>query len=269
MKSKITEQFTTPAMVGFIILATLIVLSGCNLNSTEEPPTPTITVTQTESPTPTIDWFPVTATPNIPVFSTPTPQPTMEDTRIGITELLIDDDFSNDSFWEVRQSASGNIAFGTNNLTIAIAKPSTSLMSVSKHQTPEDFYLELTYQTSICQPEDQIGIIFLRQNENEYYRLLSDCSGRIRLEIIKSGQSSVLQNWETGQCIQPGAPATNRVGLWVFRGQLQLYINDAFQFSQKVVSSSRGSLGVFARTINEGPLTVRFSDLQVYRVESE
>ncbi len=269
MKTNFYRHSKIFLLIGSIILVWLMTLSGCsNLSPVEEVPTATFTATETEMPTPTVDWFPATLTPTLPARPSPTPQPTLEDTRDGITELLIEDDFTDEKLWETLQSPAGNIAFGTNNLTLAVAKSATTLTSISQHQLPENFYLELTCQASLCKPQDQIGILFLRQSEGDYYRLIIDCNGKTRLELMQGGQSSVLQNWETGQYIQPGAPASNRVGLWVYNGQLQLYINDVLQFSRTIASHRSGGLGVSAKTITDGPLTIKFSDLQIYRVEN-
>lgn len=256
-------------IIGFMILAAFISLPGCDLVPVEPTVTPTLTATQTETPTPTVDWFPATATPTSPPLPSPTPQPTLEDLRGGITEILVEDDFTDEGLWESRQSPAGNIAFGVQNLTLAIARPSTSLTSLSQHNLLEDFYLEMTIQTSLCQPSDQAGVLFWRQSEVDYYRLLIDCAGQIRLELIQDGQTIVVHDWESAQRMQPGAPAINRLGLWASRGQFQLYINDTYQFEQRIASNRSGGLGVFARTISGSAMTVRFSDLQIYRIETD
>jgi len=261
-----TRLLTT--IIGLLILTGLVFLSACDLVPPEATLTPTFTPTQTETPTPTIDWFPATPTPTLPVLPSPTPQPTFEDTRTGIGERLVDDDFTNETLWEIRQSPAGNAAFGAQNLTLAIARSETSLISRSQHNLPEDFYLEITLQTSLCQPNDQTGILFWQLSEVDFYRLLIDCAGQIRLEVIQGGQTTVIQDWESGRRVQPGAPAANRLGVWVSRGLLHLYINDAFQFEQRIATNRSGGLGVFARTIAGIAMTVRFSDLQIYRVEA-
>lgn len=259
----------------FIILGVLILvmnfisLTGCDLVPPEPTLTPTFTATQTETPTPTVDWFPATATPTLPVLPSPTPQPTFEDTRIGIAERLVDDDFSDETLWETQQSAAGNIAFGTQYLTLAIAESETSLTSRSEHMLPADFYLEMTLQALLCQPDDQIGLLFWQESAGDFYRLLINCAGQTRLELSQGGQTTVLQNWESGRGIQPGTPAVNRLGLWVSRGLLHLYINDVFQFEYRIASNRSGGMSVYARTINSSAMTVRFSDLQIYRVEPE
>lgn len=269
----ITDQNTpsSKTIIVLMLLTVLLSLSGCDFLPAEATITPTLTATQTTTPTPTatIDWFPATSTPTMPPLPSPTPQPTLEDQREGVIALLVDDDFTDESLWVTRESQAGNIAFGVQNLTLALASPDTSLASLSQHNLPEDFYLEMTVQTTLCQPADQVGVHFWQQSESDYHRLLIDCSGQFRLELIQGGQSFVLYNWESAQSIQPGAPATNRLGLWVSRGEFQLYINDVFQFTRRIATNHSGGLGVFARTISGSAMTVRFSDLQIYQVEPE
>ena len=256
-------------VLGMLILVALFILSGCDFLPPEPTVTSTLTATQTETPTPTVDWFPATPTPTLAPQSSPTPQPTLEDLREGITEILVDDDFTDERLWETRLSPPGNVSFGVQNLTLAIARPSTSLTSLSQHNLAEDFYLEITVQASLCQPADQAGVLFLRLSEGDYYRLLMDCAGQVRLELVQGGQTIVVYDWESAQGMQPGAPAINRLGLRASRGQFQLYINDTFQFEARIASNRSGGLGVFARTISGSAMTVRFSDLQIYRIESE
>jgi hypothetical protein len=259
----------TKAIIVLLILTGLIALSGCDFVPAEATITPTFTATQTETPTPTIDWFPATPTPTLIPLPSPTPQPTLEDLRSGITGLLVEDDFTEENLWTTQQSSVGNIAFGVQNLSLAVASPNTSLTSLSQHNLPEDFYLEITIQPTLCQPADQIGVIFWQQSAGDYHRLLIDCAGQVRLELIQGGHSFVLQDWESAQNVQPSPSATNRLGLWVSRGQFQLYINDAFQFTRSIAANRSGSLGVFARTISGSAMTVRFSDLQIYQVEPD
>lgn len=256
-------------IIGFLILTALMVLSGCDFLPAEATITPTLTATQTETPTPTVDWFPATPTPTQVPMPSPTPQPTLEDLRTGLIDLIVADDFTDQDLWETRQSSVGNIAYGVQNLTLAVSSPNTSLTSLSQHNLPEDFYLEITIQSTLCQPPDQSGVLFWYLSGSDYHRLLIDCSGQVRLELIQGGQSFVLQDWETARNAQPGPLATNRLGLWVSRGQFQLYNNDVLLFNRNVATNRSGGLGLFARTISGSTMTVRFSDLQIYSIEPE
>lgn len=251
-----------------LILIGSFLISACLPLLPSEPPPPTPISTITTTPTPTTDWFPATPTSTLIAVASATPQPTREGQMIGLTELLAEDDFTDTSLWETRQSASGNIAYGNQNLALAVAKPSTSLLSLSQYTLPENFAVEMTIQASLCEPEDQIGILFWHQSNSDYFRLLINCKGQYRLEMIQSGQSYVLFDWERATNMQLSAPSTNRLGLRVSKGQFQLYINDHFQFEVEIARDKTGGLGVFARTISGNAMTVRFSDLTIYKVET-
>lgn len=257
-------------MFGWLFLISMVLMSGCSsLVPSPTPVPPTATATQTFTPTPTIDWFPATPTPTLIAVSSPTPQPTLEAQREGITALLVDDDFTDDRLWTTPQGPSGNVAFGTDNLSLAVATAETSLSSISQHDLPANFYLEMTIQTSLCQPQDEAGLIFGRQSTDDFYRLLINCAGEIRFELFQGGQRIVLRDWEDATRMQLGLAATNRLGLWVYQGEFQLFINDAFQFSEGIARDRSGGLGVFARTVSGSAMTVKFSDLQIYQVEMD
>ncbi len=259
----------------FIPLLSLLVLlmagfnSGCSVLLPPPTPMPTSTPTQTHTPTATIDWFPATPTPTGTPRATATPQPTLPDPMTGVGELLVQDDFIDSELWITRQGQSGNIAFGINNLTLALAKADVYLSSISRHSLAENFYMEMTVETSLCFPEDQFGWIFWQQSEGDYYRLSLNCASEYRLELVQGGQTVVLRNWENAARMQPGAPAENRVGIWVHAGQFRLYINDVFQFEEKLARGRDGLLGVFAHTSGNAALTVKFSDLKIYDVVVE
>jgi hypothetical protein len=255
--------------LGIFALITLILVTGCSGIRTPESLPSTPTVTETTIPTPTIDWFPATTTPTYIPSTTPTLAIIIEGQQQGIKEMLINDDFSDPSLWQTSQNSTGNVAFGNQNLTLAVASQGSSLSSLSQHELPPNFYLEITIQTSLCQPQDQVGMNFWYQSSSDFYRLLINCAGQYRLELIQGGLSYVLRNWESATQIQPGAPASNRVGIWAYQGQLELYFNDAFQIEERVALDRSGGLSVFARSIESSAMTVKFSDLRIFRVERD
>lgn len=263
----------TKPVFQYILAITLLTIplftSGCDLLLPAAPLPAIATPTQTLTPTPTIVWFPPTPTSTLRVIASPTLQPTQENQREGVTDLLVDDDFTDGSLWTAPQSESGNAAFGTENLTLAVAKQGGYLTSLSRHELMSNFYLEITIRTSLCQPEDQYGIIFWRQSTGNTYQLSFDCTGQYRLELVQGGQAVVIHNWETASQMQPSHPAVNRVAIWVCQGQFRLYINDVFQFEEQIAKDHTGYLGVFAKTVAGNAMTVQFSELQIYRVNPE
>lgn len=256
-------------LLGVFGLMSFLLISGCDLLLPAPPLPPTATTTQTLTPTPTIDWFPATLTPTLIPLPSQTPQPTLADQREGVTELLVDDNFTTETLWMTQQNASGNVAYGLQNLTLAVARQNASLSSLSQHSLPTNFYLEVSIQTLLCQPADQVGIDFLRQSESDFYRLLLNCAGQYRLELVQGGKNIVLHDWDAATQMQLATQATNRLGLWSYQGQFLFFINDVLQFTERISQDRSGGLAVFARTISGSAMTIRFSDLQIYRVESD
>lgn len=256
-------------ITSLFMISAVMMAAGCDMLLPAAPLPPTATATQTLTPTVTIDWFPATATSTGLPTATPTPQPTLAGRPGGVTELRFADDFSDKTLWTAPQSLSGNVAYGNGNLNLAPAQKGSYLFSLSPYQLPSDFYLEITIQTTLCQGDDQFGLVFWRQSEGDFYRMLFNCEGEYRLELVQGGISTVIHDWEVAGRIQPGAPATNLIGLWVAKGSLRLYVNDTFQFEESVARERTGDLGLFARPVSGNAMTVRVSDLKVYQVSSE
>jgi hypothetical protein len=257
--------------VGWVVLVIglMVFSAGCDILLPPAPLDPTATPTQTLTPTPTIDWFPATPTPTFIPEPSATPQPTLAGRPDGVTELRVTDDFTDQSLWNTPLSTAGNVAYGNGSLTLAPALKGVYLFSLSQHTVSSEFYLELTVQTTLCQEDDQYGVVFWRQAEGDYYRLLLNCSGQARLELVQGGVMVVVHDWEGASHIQPGAPATNRLGLYASDGLFQLYINDTYEFEEKVAKNRSGDLGFFARTVTSSVMTVRISELEIYRISGE
>jgi hypothetical protein len=270
MKGKFFNK-THSSILLYLLSAFLFLsfIAGCTALITPEPLQPSETFTPSGTPTPTIDWFPATPTPTLMPVNSPTAPVNLPVEQDGIGELLIEEDFSTEGIWFLPQNSAGNAALAGQNLILAVSSQNAFLSSESSHVIPSNFYLEISVETTICQPSDQFGFDFWRQSVNDFYRLLVDCSGRYRLELIQGGQAIVIQNWETASEITVGSPAINRFGLWVYDGLFRLFINDTFQFETGISKDKSGEFAVFGKTINGTALTVRFSDLRIFRVNFE
>ncbi len=254
-------------MKKLIILGILMVVLSAGCSGLFPQPTPepiVVEPTQVLSPTPTIDWFPTT-----PTF-TPTISPTIEPTpnqKPGIGDIYYEDDFSNRTRWFVAASPTGSIAYGVKELTIAITTAKTTLITQPKDVKVDNFYLEITANPSLCRENDVYGILFRVNSNFDFYRLLVSCGGKLRLERVRQGTTTILQDWVVSGEVPPGAPLIVRLGLWVVDGEIRVFANDMFQFGAKDTTFDSGAIGLFARSAGDNALTVSFRDLKISRVQ--
>ena len=245
-----------------LILGMTLLLSACQpaLPETAEP-SPT-TVSATAEPSPTIDWFPRTPTP-LPLAS-PTAEivlstrPSAED-----QEVIATDDFSDESLWETSASDAGTVAYAQDGLTLAVAANGATLVSLSEHVLPGDFYLEISLDTLMCSPKDQYGLILWNNSQSGTFRLWLNCEGKIKLDRVLPSGISQLVKWQTGRRLQPGSPAEHRLTLVSKDGTLEVYVEETLQFSYALTSRPEGALGVIAQTSGELPMTLRVSELEI------
>jgi hypothetical protein len=242
----------------------LILLVACTTSlatpqeeSTEPPPIPTITTT------PTIVWFPPTAT--FTPFPTPVITPTVDlHPRIG--ELIFSDEFSDPTLWSLNRTSTSSIAFGKNEITLAISQPGLYLFTLRKSPILSDFYLEITASTGICINEDEYGILFRVTPSLDFYRFSLTCNGQIRLDKYFKGRASSPQPKMFSGTVPRGAPGFSRLAVWVYGKEMDFYINNEYQFSVRDPSILSGSLGVFAHSAGENAMSVSFSELVVNKV---
>lgn len=221
-----------------------------------ETPLPSVTPT----PTATIVWFPPSATPTQLAFPTYTGTPEMNP---GIGARSLSDDFSDDSLWDTAVSNQGSAAVANNRLSLAV-QPGFYLSSMRRDLALDDFYAEITARPSLCRGEDNYGIL-VRAAGNSFYRFVLTCNGEVRAERISGGtRLPIYDPVPSGDAPRP--PGEVRIGIWAVGSEMRLFLNDRYQFSVSEPTFPRGSLGVFVRSAGEEPVSVTFSDLEVYDV---
>lgn len=240
----------------------LLLLTAC---SALNPPqvTPFIpTRSPTPQPSATIQWFPPTATPT--AFPTAAPRQPTPDQRPSLGEVILRDSFNQPAGWLTGQFASGTVTAGKGRLDLVTqATAGVSLVSLRSGALPADYYLELTASPSLCRGKDSYGLIFRAEGEVSYYRLFITCEGQLRVERWRPGEVGVVQDWTPSGQVPSGAPASLRIGLWLFRDEMRIFINDIYQFSARDPLLSGSQVGVFARAASASPVSVSFADLTV------
>lgn len=243
-----------------LLLWMVFLLSACGALQDNVELLPTATATEMPTATATIIWFPPTPTRR-PIQS-PTAMPTV-DYRPGLGEVIFADDFSSKAGWQTLRNDFGSVAFGKDELTLAMGSLKGSLSSLATTRQLSDFYLDVTLNTSLCRAGDVYGLLVRAAGAQDFYRILASCDGLLRAERVSNGKVAILQDWTPSGQLRPGAPQYFRLGVWAFQSELRIFIDDIFQFSVSDRIHRAGILGVFARTPGSGALTVSFSDLKV------
>jgi hypothetical protein len=250
-------------MLFFLVALALTACLPVEASPTPVPPTETVTVTLL--PSATIIWFP--ATPTFTPFPTQEITPTL-DLRPAMSGVILEDRFDDPQSWATSRTAVGSVAFGQNELTLAVASPRGSLLSLRKAPQLDDFYLEIDALPSLCRTDDNYGLLLRATSLYDYYRLLVNCNGQLRMERLKNGKPVVLQDWVTSGQVFPGGMIRLRLGVWAQKDEMRVFVNGIYQFTAHDPVWASGQLGVFARSTGDTPLTVNFSQLKIYHLDS-
>jgi hypothetical protein len=179
------------------------------------------------------------------------------------TTVYLEDNFSDPHLWEVGQSPAGNITLSKGSLTLALNGTKGEPTSLSSHQLPAEFYLEITVDSALCTGKDAFGFNIWQGSEAGTYRLLFTCDGQLRVERHTENGSSAPIDWSGARSFQPNAPARNRIGIWAQAGKVYFFVNDAYQSSIEVRKGLQGGLGVLARSEESKAATFSFSNLTI------
>jgi hypothetical protein len=249
------------------ILALFLATCGLVLVACSGPnsiPTGTPVLSFTETPTPTIIWFPPTKTPT--VFPTQ-PQTPTEEFHPGVGSLIFTDSFDQLELWDTSSSAQASAELTRNRLVLSIIGPGPlSIISMRNQPVMGDFFAQAMVDISLCSGKDQYGMLFRASGSRDLYRFTINCSGQLRLERMRGGETYPLLDWLSSGDAPTGAPAQVKLGIWAVGREMRVFLNDHYQFNLYDPVFSSGTLGFFISASGQTPVTVSFSELSVYSV---
>jgi hypothetical protein len=255
-------------VISGLLFVNALLLIGCTpvvLDQTRIPNTETLTATLT--PTATTVWFPATATPTLLPTQERTPTPEL---KPGVGDLLVEDDFSDESAWNVWEIENGRVTLSNDHITLALNQPDGLIYGIRFEPQLKDFYAEITASPNFCQAEDEYGLM-VRVNGTRlnHYRLVVSCSGQARVLRVINNRGNVVQDWVAKPFIPLSFPTNSRLGVWMKGTQLRFFINDRLVFELIDPVIRQGAFGVYVRGSGGGTISVNFSDLVIYQLESE
>jgi hypothetical protein len=244
----------------FALLWGCLLFTACvPLNAT--PATEPARPTETPPPTPTILWFPPSATPTPNAIPTYTGTPEMNP---GIGEVLLRDNFSNEKVWDTVTSEQASVILKDKHLTLAV-EPGVSVASLRRDMTFGNFYAELTAQIGLCRADDTYGFM-LRASGNSFYRFNLTCNGWVTVERVKSGERITLLEPTASGDVPLGPPGEVEIGIWAVGSEMRLFLNGRYQLSVFEKTFPSGAFGLFVKSNGDTPVTITFSDFNVYDV---
>jgi hypothetical protein len=249
-------------------LGLLLALLGCmpvEVEPTLLPPTETPTATSTS--TPTIVWFPATATPTALPTEVRTPTPEL---KPGLGAVLVEDDFSDEDAWVIREIENGRVSLPDNHITLALNQPDGFIYAYRVEPLLTDFYAEITANPNLCQREDEYGLMVrVGGLRLDHYRLAVSCSGQARALRVINNRGNAIQDWETRPYIPVNFPSQSKLGVWMQGANLRFFVNDRLVYELTDAVIKQGSFGLYVFGGGGGSISVNFSDLLIYELESE
>ena len=125
---------------------------------------------------------------------------------------------------------------------------------------------EALVDISLCSGKDQYGMIFRASGSENYYRFVVNCTGQMRVERLRAGETYPLIDWLSSGDAPSGAPTQVKIGVWAAGREMRLFLNDHYQTSLDDPIFSSGTIGFFIYANGQTPITISFSDLSVYSV---
>lgn len=220
--------------------------------------TPTVTSTATQV------WFPPTFTPS------PLPQPNITptpDLRPGIGDVLLQDNFTDDSAWTTNSNSQATINIADNEIHLSLNDDHEVLIAMRSAPMFNDFYTEISASPSLCRGDDEYGLV-LRAVDGKHYRFALSCDGRAKVDRLLGNNSLSRQaGWLQNPVVPSVAPSSVRLGVWARGSQVNFFVNDVYLFSVNDTVLWKGTVGVFVHTSGDEDVSVNFSDLQVWALE--
>jgi len=239
-----------------------MMLTACSALDIFAAPSLSVNATETPLPSATIVWFPPSATPTFQLFTAKTATP---EKRPGLSEVTLTDNFSVADSWNTSASDEGAASIEHNYLMLAV-QPGIYMFSLKKDFTLENFYVEITARPGLCRGADEYGLL-VRANAVAYYRFALTCDGQVHAERRSGYDKYPLQKSILSGDAPIGAPSEVRIGVWALGAEMRLFLNGRYQFTIADPNYAGGTIGVFAQSASDTPVTVNFSDLVVQQLD--
>ncbi len=247
-------------------------VSATLLPTKTEPLPTTIAAINTAAPTATTDAAPTLApTPSATSLptDTPTPSPLPTDTPAptapaGAGALLFSETFDPPRYyWGGGYTNFSRSEIRDGHLTIYVQRGALSYVFNGSGYV-RNFYYEAAVSPADCAEGDHYGMQVRARDDSNFYLFGISCDGRARAQLVSDGRYTVLISLDPDPVIQTGNGSINVLAVRAVDDAFDFYANGKLLASFTNNTHPSGKLGVYARAVSTGELSVSFDNVSVW-----
>ncbi len=249
-------------------------VSATLLPTKTEPPPTAIAAINTAAPTATTDAAPTLApTPSATSLPTdtpaPTPSPLPTDTPAptapaGAGALLFSETFDPPRYyWGVGRTNFSRSEIRDGHLTIYVQRGALSYVFNGSGYV-RNFYYEAAVSPADCAEGDHYGMQVRARDDSNFYLFGISCDGRARAQLVSNGRYTVLISLDPDPVIQTGNGSINVLAVRAVDDTFDFYANGKLLASFTNNTHPSGKLGVYARAVSTGELSVSFDNVSAW-----
>jgi len=174
----------------------------------------------------------------------------------------------NDGAWGLGEDAAASIAVTRGSLTIAVQEAQWLAWADNPAEVA-DFQLELDVTLFDAATEGEAGLVFRMVDDNNFYFMAIDNTGRYSLWKKEAGEWLVLSPWARSDLLATEDGAENRIGVLAEGSQLAVLVNGQVAATVADDSFAAGSLALAVGTFATPGVSASFDRLSLWTLGEE
>ena len=176
--------------------------------------------------------------------------------------------YTDDGTWDVEEGDGvvRAVAAGAYRLRV---EPEDTLAWSSTQLAAADFYLEAATLHVAGPVNNEFGVLFRYQDDDNFYSFSISSDGYYRLDRKLAGEWSPLVAWTESSAINTGEGSFNMLGLLAEGAQISLLVNENLLTSLVDDTYAEGGIAPTVGSYDEGGVEIAYDDLTVWRIAEE
>lgn len=176
--------------------------------------------------------------------------------------------YTDDGTWDVTTSdgVTRTVTGGAYRLRIDVAD---TLAWSSTQLEAADFYLEAATVLVDGPLNNEFGVIFRYQDDDNFYSYSISSDGYYRLDRKLDGEWTALASWTENSAINTGENSFNMLGLLAEGDEITLLVNDVLLTSVVDATFADGGIGPTVGSYEDAGVEIAYDDLMLWRIADD